>query len=440
VLNRYRLPKRCRSEDGSVMMAMTVVMVVSFLIVAVLLTVSGGLTSARNDQNRTNAFQYANAGIDQVLYRLDTSETATTAAGSYVPTRCYAPPSNSCGAAGAVVTAFTDSVTSGTSGYDVIVTAVPDGQRTSWKVQSKGLDQSGRQRQAITTIKATPIFQNGFLTVNNFYTNGNQDYPAGYNSALCPDPRNNSAAGCDLTNGGTQPVPTRIGTNGVLRLASSTAADYFNSWEGADMWGRSTQAAADADCEVGGQMCKDKNGYVAGWVTPHTNQHDVTYFPTDGASACPNPTGTFTNTAIAPGKYRCPQLNLSGVISVSGTGNVIFVVDGAVTINPDAKVNVGQATVRFQVYQNPAGPAAGAFCGQGSDNPQFWGMLSAPRLEIGCNGSSQPEVYGAVIAKFYDGPGSHFKFHWDSQTQYAVNDGKYVVKNWRECPPNASDC
>lgn len=431
-----------RSEEGSLILTMSLVLVVSLAIVGVLLTVSGGLQSARIDQNRTNAFQYANAGIDQVLYRLDKQDLPASAVGNYAPTSCYPA---ACGTTGSFVTGFTDRVVTGGNRFDVVAEAVPAGQPTAWKVRSIGTDSSGQKRQAITTVSATPIFENGFLTLTNFFTNGEQTFPAGYDSFQCPDPRVNAAApGCDLTFGGTQPVPTRLGTNGILKLAASTADGYFKMWQGVDMWGRSTQAAADGDCQIGGggQLCNERADYPDKWAKPHTNQQTVTYYPSTGASGCPNATGTFTNESIAPGRYLCPQLNLNGNIAVSGTsGDVVFLVEGAVTINADAKVNVGQASTRFQVYQKPTGPIpAGAFCGGSSDNPSFWGILSAPRLEVGCTGSSQPEIYGAVIARFYDGPGAHFKFHWDSRSQYVVNDGKFVVRDWRECPATSTDC
>lgn len=429
-------------DEGSMILALTVVMVVTFAILGVLVTVSGGLNSARNDQNRINAFQYANAGIDQALYRLDRDDLPVSATASYTPTRCYP---SSCGFPGSYVTAFTDSIVSGSSRFDVVAEATPDGQTTAWKVRSTGLDQSGRQRQAITEIAATPAFVNGFLTLTSFYTTGEQRFPAGYDSSLCPDPRISATApGCDLTFGGTQPVPTRLGTNGLLTLAAATADEYFNSWQGVDMWGRATQEAADNDCEIGGggQKCNDMADYPLNpsWAKPHTNQQPVV-LPDIATTPCPNPTGTFDNVTIPPGRYHCSQLNLSGTITVGGAGSVVFVVDGAVTINSTAQVNVGQPTPRFRIYQDPAGPSpAGSFCGLGAAIPRYWGLLSAPRMEIDCSGSAQPIIYGAVIAQIYEGTGSHFEFHWDSQSQLVDDDGKYVVASWRECPPGTVDC
>ncbi len=78
-----RLRPCSHDENGSMILAMSVIMVVSLLLVVVLSLVTSGLTSSRNDQNRTNAFQFANAGIDQALYRIDRNVMPATASGSY---------------------------------------------------------------------------------------------------------------------------------------------------------------------------------------------------------------------------------------------------------------------------------------------------------------------------------------------------------------------
>lgn len=433
------LSERQRDEEGSVIIAMTIVMIVTLAVIALLVTVNGGLASARNDQNRINAFQYANAGIDQALYRVDTPNALPmTPVDNYVPTRCFP---SACATAGSFVTAFTDEA----SEFEVIAEAVPDGQNSSWKVRSTGEDASGARRQTITTISATPLFVNGFLTLTNFETNGNQSAPFGYDSSLCPNPvAPFTGPGCDLTNGETQPVPTRIGTNGILTLASSTADDYFEKWLGADMYGRSTQEAADNDCNIGGggQKCAQRGDYPDGWAHPHTNQQVVTMPSFSGVASCPGAgNGSFSNTTIPAGIYRCPDLDLSGTIGVTETtGNVTFLVDGSVTIATSAEVNVGQASTRFRIFQEPSGPApAGTFCSSSTHVAKFYGLLSAPRMEINC-GAKPPSIYGAVVARVYGNTGAHFDFHWDSQSQFAVNDGKFVVRNWRECPVTSTDC
>ena len=50
------------------------------------------------------------------------------------------------------------------------------------------------------------------------------------------------------------------------------------------------------------------------------------------------------------------------------------------------------------------------------------------------------KIYGAVVARIHSATGNHFDFHWDVDSFYAESDRKYVVKDWRECPPGASDC
>jgi hypothetical protein len=49
-------------------------------------------------------------------------------------------------------------------------------------------------------------------------------------------------------------------------------------------------------------------------------------------------------------------------------------------------------------------------------------------------------MYGAVVADIHGGTGNHFVFHWDIDSGDAVSNGRYVVRNWRECPPGSTDC
>lgn len=420
----FRLNRSASDERGNVIISVLVSMAATIAVVGAMTSVVNGLDSARTDQDRSNAFQYANAGIDQALYRIDAQQLPTVASGTYAPTL---------DAAGQV-TGFTETIMVGEASYQVIVTQSPVGQDTTWKVRSIGTEPNGRQRQAIATISATRLFENAFFTVKEFTLTGNQRLetsPVSYKSSECPS----ASTVCELD----PPAAGRLGTNGVFSGSSATVDALRTQWSGFAMYGRSTQEAADEACFEGG--CGTAPTVIA--VTEQLRideQLDAIeeMRPADAAS-CPNG-GVIANRTIDPGDYVCGDLNLSGVVNVSGTGNVRFWVSGAVNAAASTVLNRAQRPQRVQIFQTGdipevSGPAGGTIC-----DSELWTLLYAPRLVINCNGAHQPEIFGAVVANLENGAGNHFAFHWDMESADAVNDGRYHVRDWRECPVSADDC
>lgn len=422
-----------RDEEGSIILAVLVILVVTLSLVGTLAMTDAGLRSARADQDRTNAFQFANAGVDQATYRIDQRDI--TPSGSYVPT-----------ITSAGVIAFTDSVlcqpsdTSCLPGsrFDVSAAQDPPGQSTFWTVRSTGTDPSGKKRLAIATVGATPVFENGFFTTQRFDLRGTQDTPVAYRSSLCPNPPATPLApGCDVSS----PVPGRLGTNADFVMSNATITEFIARWEGFNMYGRASQAEADLACYGG--RCG-----TAPRVAAITERYPTAVRPPPASAVtrgCPWPGGnlgsTGLTTTVAPGDYLCVNLNLRGTVNVSGTGNVRIWVTDTLTMGGSssdlAVINRGQRPQRFQiVYPETApGSANSTIC-----NAEVWALLDTPGLKVDCNGSHQPLIYGAVKAEMHDAGGNHFDFHWDLDSRSAIDDGKYVVRNWRECPPGTTDC
>lgn len=419
MLNRLR-----RDEDGSVLIAVTVIFVVTLLMVTTLSSLYSGLTAARNDQNRTNAFQLANAGMDEAVHRLDRRELPTTPN----PGAGYQPIMS-----GSDLIGFRQTVTVGTGStsakFLVEARQDPVGQETVWRVTSTGTDVSGRQRRAIATVTATPLFQNGFLTLENFYLTGTQTSPVSYDSKALGCEA--AGAGCEIT-----PVPSRLASNSTIEGADATITHFVSNWQGFEMYGRATQSTADFACAEYRCGTNPK-------VQPRTNQY-VTELPAESefTDGCPNGgnygTSITSVTQLDPGNYNCDNLNIQGIVHVknSGTGRARFFVKNDVNFADKAVVNKGRTTPKFQVFQGTTSTSpGGSICGA-----EVWGLLYTPRLPVSCSGSAQPKMYGAVVAKLHGGTGSHFDFHWDLQSRNAVHNGKFVIKDWRECPPTATDC
>jgi hypothetical protein len=407
-------PRRVRGGDerGSIPIVMMVIMVLTLALGTSMLAVNGGLELTRNDQNRTNAFQFANGGVDQALYRIDSDNVPLVASGSYVPT-----------VSGGRVLSFTDAVSVGGSAFAIVATKTPATQDRVWQVRSTGTDPSGRQRLAIATVEASSLFSEGFFTVQQFTLTGSQTSPIAYRSSVCPT----AAPSCQLP----LPVPGVLGTNATISAASETYSDFVSSWTGFRMYGRATQSAADEACGGSQLRCG-----TAPKVTAVTDQKQISPVPKPGTGMQPCPSGgNINNVAVAPGDYECNDLTFSGTITVSGTGKARFWVDGNIVFAAGSVVNQNQSPSRLQVLQTPQSVPGGNIC-----DAQVWALLYTPSLRIDCTGDHQPEMWGAVVADVHEGTGAHFLFHWDIDATDVMGETKYVVKNWRECPPGATDC
>lgn len=406
-----RCVNRASDERGSVIVAVIAIVVVSTSLLVMASTVERGMSAARIDQDRIEAFQHANAGIDLALWRIDRQ---IFSGGNYTAT----------------ANGFTDLVAVDGSSYTVTASKVND---VSWQVRSLGTDDSGRTRLAIADITATPLFENAFFTVEDFYLTGNQDNPIAYDSSVCPNPMlNPAAAGCSFP----FPVPGRLGTNAEIRGSAATTAAFVARWAGFDMYGRATQEAADDACDGGRCGTNPKVAAIPNRLEPQVP--DVPASP----SSCPSG-GLVNGGTIVPGDYLCATLQLEGTVTIAttggnGSGRVRIWVDGSFSVARNAVVNRGRPTPNLQIFQeaNADGSAhSGSICGG-----EIWALLYTPGLSIDCNGSHQPAMFGAVIAQIHSGTGNHFDFHWDIRASEVSRDAKFVVKNWRECPATATDC
>lgn len=407
-----RLGPRLHNERGSVIMAIMAVTAGMFAVIAVGNAVRGGLSTVRADQNRINAFQYANAGVDLALYRIDRADFDGP---SYV----------------AITDGFRDTLVVGDSTFVVEAVRESPGVDHTWNVRSTGTDGSGRQRLAVATIATERLFNHGFFTIEDFSLTGNQLTPLSYDSALCPDPTINSGGlGCNI-----DPIPGRLGTNAEFNGADKTVEVFVAKWEGFDMYGRATQEAAD-------EACADGECGTAPVVRAISNQMP-TIIPAKPPGILPCPFGGIVdNQTLTPGDYLCSSLNLEGVVNIgaggNGSGRVRIWVDGSLSASKDAVVNQGQPTPNLQIFQE-ATPDGGAYNGS-ICGAELWALLYTPGLVIDCNGEHQPVIFGAVVARLHAGTGNHFEFHWDVASIDETFDEKFVVLNWRECPVGAGDC
>jgi hypothetical protein len=436
-------------ERGGVVLVVILMTVASMLVLVTVSNVSSGLSRASDDQTRANAFQHANAGIDQALHRIEKRPLPTSVINAgktvYTPT-----------VVDGKVTAFTEVFDDddGTR-YEIKATQTPPGQDTVWRVNSTGRDPSTKLRQAVANIRATPLFENGMFTTNTFYITGNQfndTTPTAYNSLLCPNPSTanavpppNDADPCNLSH----PVQARLGSNiGFPVNSPASLRAMVDQWAGFAVYGQATIEGAlelcgnNTKCHTVTSSDGTRTGNVVNVAEPlKVKMPSIT-------GPCPNRgrLGSAVKPAvstIAAGDYRCANLTIQGTLNVTGTGNVRFYVDNELSVVPGkgnqaTRVNAGQRPVRFQLYlpEQPAGTTNNSqICGS-----QIYGLLYVPGMDIRCHGSGQTEIFGAVVARSYSGTGNHFAFHWDATSATVLHNGEYRVFNWRECPVGEVDC
>jgi hypothetical protein len=431
-------------ERGSVLLVVILMAVASMLVLVTVGQVSAGLNRVSDDQTRSNAFQYANAGIDQALRRIETkplSLAPITASGF-----TYAPVTTLDGA----VTRFTETFAKGGITYAIEAEQAPQGQDTVWRVNSTGTDASGKLRQAVANIRATSLFENGLFTTNTFYLTGNQfnaTSPVAYDSSLCPAAAPAASPGCDLP----KPVAARLGSNVGFPINSpASLRAMVDQWAGFAVYGQATVEDARELCgnNTKCHSITSTDGTRTGNVVAVAERLSIEMPQPAITGSCPNGgrlgSGVKPPMSVLPvGDYRCSRLIIQGTLTVSGDAkrDVRMHVDNELSIVPAKTsatvVNAQTRPSRFQLYLPDREGSANVsqICGS-----EIWALLYTPGLSIDCHGSAQTRIYGAVVARSYSGTGNHFSFHWDAKAATAVNNGKYRVYNWRECPVGTVDC
>ena len=184
----FRLVNRARREEGSIIMAMMIIMIVVTLVTAVSFQVIGNQSVIRARQATATAVSLADAGISDALFRLDqggstagyTSSTGTWASFCVGATGCAAP---------SVPGAPTDK-------YKVVPNS--SSNPNYWTIYSKAT--SGNQAAAVvesvylTAQYPFAIFTNQRMTLNG---TSNMTWTTYSSSSSVPDTSQNLAIGSD---------------------------------------------------------------------------------------------------------------------------------------------------------------------------------------------------------------------------------------------------
>jgi hypothetical protein len=180
-----------RREDGSVTMAMSMLVVGSVAVMALLSTLLSGLNAARIDQGRAAALQQADGGIDAALYAIDAEDFADV---TWITPETH----------------FTLSDVN----YEVDAQQVDEG---SWTVRSIATESTtGRRRFVVATVHTEGLFPDVLFTSGALNGTG---LPATISSAA-------------------------LGSNTSISLAVGGSA----WWSGFHLYGKTSAADATAAC------------------------------------------------------------------------------------------------------------------------------------------------------------------------------------------------
>jgi hypothetical protein len=393
-------------ERGSVALAMMVIMIVTVLVVALLVTAELGLRGTRRAGDSANALQLADAGINHATKAISAQTAGTTS--------------------------FTGGSSLGTSG-SYSYTATKDG--AVWRVDSVGTDATGVRRRVVADAVDQPIFGNAFFGLASVSIKGTADSYSGPTNPCSSDP----AYGV-------------VGSNGTITFTGGTGA---KNCRGSSGW-----AYAADGCSFNGQSTIPPGAVGNGACPPAPYSYATTQtfnpppvsvpsgLANEGAFICPTG-GTIPS---GPHLYTSVTLNHNCKVATTGTGQATIYVTGPVTIgvgsgNCNNVINAPSGACGSNFANFPSSWFASGWtsklqinvAGNGqvsfANNAIFFGVINAPNSFVTAAGGGTPQVdlFGSVLANSITSA-AQFRFHYDQALKLQLSTGQYQITNWREEP------
>jgi Tfp pilus assembly protein PilX len=385
-------------ERGSVAVAVTVIVIATVMVVALLATTQAALRSSRRAGDSANALQLADAGVNDAAKAI-TAHTASFTGGSSLGS-------------------------SGSYGY----TATKDGN--VWRIDATGTDASGVRRRVLADAVDQPLYSNTFFAIAATELKGTADSYTG--------PSNTCATSPGMGVVGSNGSISFTGGNGARNCRGSLGWSY--AADGCGFYGQSTippdnkgnSPIGDGACPPAPDTATYPDKYVPPAVTVPTG------LTGEGAYACNGGT-------IPSGTHVYSSLTLSGGCQVAGGGAAaVLYVTGPVTIGtdsgscksvvnapPSGTCSSGQYVTGWpaMLQINVAGNGTVSF----ANHAVFWGVVNAPNSVVTANGGGTPqvEVFGSILANSASAA-AQFAFHYDQSLRSQLTTGQYRVVNWRE--------
>jgi Tfp pilus assembly protein PilX len=385
-------------EGGSVAVALTVIVIATLMVVALLATTQVGLRSSRRAGDSANALQLADAGVNDAAKAI-TAHTSDFTGGS------------SLGA-------------SGSYSY----TATKDG--STWRIDATGTDASGVRRRVLADAVDQPLYSNAFFAIAASELKGTVDSYTG--------PSNTCATSPGMGVVGSNSSISFTGGTGARNCRGSLGWDY--AADGCSFYGQTTippdnkgnDPIGDGACPPAPDTATYPDKYVPPTVTVPGG------LTNEGAYTCNGGT-------IPSGTHLYSSLTLSGGCRVAGgAAAAVLYVTGPVTIGTDtgsckSVVNAppsgactsGQYVTGWpaMLQVNVAGNGTVSF----ANHAVFWGVVNAPNSVVTANGGGTPqvEVFGSFLANSASAA-AQFAFHYDQSLKSQLTTGQFRLVNWRE--------
>lgn len=411
-----------REEDGSLILALLAIMVVSGLVLTTIAVVAQGQAHTRIDRNFEDALETAEVGLAQMNSLLQSNPTWAT----------VAPLSGTTADGGSYATSATKS-------------------GTTWTVQSSGTVR-GHTRYVQDQLVVQPLFSvAAYGKVNVTFQGGNgadsfdsalgtdtcigsSGTPVGFNNPGTPT---NASTASDDTNVlmCNQTRHGHAGTDGALFLKGGVAAeidwaDIYHAQDHVtdplpDATGYCDGVTATCALYDVGKLIYHRDGYVLPDVNACTQSSTVDF----------NGTGTLGSRA-----YYFRDVTLTGNTVFTGTRDnpTVLCVSGHLSVAQQNLINFQwNATENRWVPRRPGSLLIFVTATSNSsvdmgNNASISAAIYAPNAAITCG--PQGNVYGSMLANTINNNGG-WNFHYDDDLAQQMINAPIRVQNWAETHP-----
>jgi hypothetical protein len=420
-------------DEGSILLALFGIMIVTSLVIMILATVVSGQQQTVADQRFEQALEVAEVGLSQMNSLIQ---------------------NNPGGQSFAPMTGTTN------DGGSYSVSAVKSGY--VWTVTSLGRNSSGKSRTATDVIRVAPLFNMaafGRVEITFLGGNGADSYNSNLNSDICAasvgynsspsmnyvDPGAANSAG---TNSAQTDIsmcqPTRLGvagTNGQLSLQGGVAsridaAQIYNAQDHIldplpNATGTCIGVPATCDLYNTGRLTYQRE------PVPFPSIKSCN-FPVGSTAVANNGGGSFGGRA-----YNLSDVTLDGNSVFTGTASqpTILCVSGRLTIASQSLVNFTPGSHVISpsttVALIPRPPASLLIFVTGSsdsgvslgDHASVSAAIYAPNAAVVCG--PQGNVYGSLVANSIDNKGG-WNFHYDDALKDQMANAPVRIEDWSE--------
>lgn len=385
-----------RNDDGSVVVAITIILVLTTLAVAVMTRAVSGQDSSKRNQDFSAALGQADAGVSDALLRID------QLGASNPPSQFCVGPSTACGVSSLPQAPGTQYVATSTSPDLVIVRS---------KGIKNGVPHAVEARVERSRLFPFAVFGKTSLRFNG--TSGGNIYPV-------------DAAGNTITS-----IEANAGSNNDITCQGGGGGQNNVVYPGGQISGCSnpvflTNGQYNPQDPVASNSCS----------TIPTNTPPTPCIPP--TATCPA-SGGLLPAVLNPGRYLCTSsVRFPSTTTVaSGASNAgvveIFVIPSSGTANVDfdgSNVNVTGDPTKLRVYMAGAGQV---IVGNGAHAGAFTGIMWAPSANITNNGC-KADWRGAVLFNTVTcNGGPNLGIKYDIRVAN-LTDQNWKVTDYREIP------